>query len=78
MGQPLRDRSGRLRGLIEAQMGVAFDREDSVHRSIGTRTIYINRVKDIKQYGYFLDRFAVVMNDPEGDGSVQYEGLLLI
>jgi hypothetical protein len=67
-----------LRGLIEAQMGVAFDTEESVHRTMGTRTIYINRVKNVKQYGYLLDRFAVVMNDPEGDGDAKFEGLLLI
>ena len=67
-----------LRGLIEKQTGVIFDAEDSVRRAIETRTIYLNSVDELAQFGYPLDRLGVVMNDPDGDGSAYYEGLLLL
>lgn len=67
-----------LRGLLNQQMGLDFDREEAVKRIQGTRTIYVNSVGDTQWLGYPLHQFGVMMNDTDGDGSAQYEGLLML
>lgn len=44
-----------LRELVKNQTGVVFHTEDSVHRIVGTRTIYLNQVAGMQEYGYPLD-----------------------
>lgn len=67
-----------LRELVKKQTGVVFHTEDSVHRTVGTRTIYLNQVAGMQEYGLSAGRFGLIVNDPEGHGSAYYEGILLI
>jgi hypothetical protein len=67
-----------LRGLLNEQMGVDFDNDKAVKRTQGARTIYMNTVGDTQWLGYPLHQFGVVMNDSDGDGTAQYEGLLML
>ncbi len=67
-----------LREYIRKQIGLVFDTDESVRRTVGSQTMYLNGVEDLKLFGYPLDRIGVVMDDPEGGGGAHYEGFLLL